>query len=52
MITYTQALDMTKYLDAERSYYAWDTFSSGSSYIRVMLENSGNTELYEKFKVC
>ena len=31
--------------------FTWDTFSSGSSYIRVKLENSGNTELYEKFKV-
>lgn len=50
LITYTQALDMTKYLETERSYYVWDSFSSGSSYIRIMLENSGNIEVYDKFK--
>lgn len=50
LITYAQALDMTTYLDTERSYYVWDSFSSGSSYIRIMLENSGNTEVYDMFK--
>jgi len=47
-ITYPTALNLTRYLNNESSYYVWDSFSSGSSYIRIMLEN---TEYYENFKV-
>nr|XP_009860488.1 glutamyl aminopeptidase [Ciona intestinalis] len=46
-ITYPQALNMTRYLDNERGYLVWDAFSSGSSYIRIMLES---TLIYPDFQ--
>ncbi|XP_039273307.2 aminopeptidase A-like [Styela clava] len=46
-IEYVQALNLTTYLDEEKSFFPWDAFADGSSYIRVMLQD---TDAYPNFK--
>ncbi|XP_076819067.1 glutamyl aminopeptidase-like [Clavelina lepadiformis] len=48
ILSYPEALNLTRYLDKETSYFVWDAFSGGSSYIRIMLESS---DIYTDFKL-
>lgn len=47
-ISYTQALELTKYLNQEDSYFVWDAFEAGSAYIEAMLISTSD---YANFQV-